>query len=250
MKSRLGTTESPIGSNSDRNHWIDSLNRSFGLWKQPWCAMGTGYCSKGNTYPEINSALALSYAKERRYSMKDVLFGIYTPKPGDWLVWNYGGGKGHVDIVESFKAQNWTVIGANRSDAVREFSATTNELALRKAKWVINVQHKDVPKPTKQRTKYKIIKIEKLAATYYSNYFEGRRTANGEKFSNKKLTAAHNSLPFGTLVLVTNPKNNKSVIVKINDRIPNKFVVDLTTAAAKKIDFKSGKVYLNILKKM
>jgi rare lipoprotein A len=66
-----------------------------------------------------------------------------------------------------------------------------------------------------------------------SYYGDGSHTANGERFDPSKLTAAHKTLPFNTMVKVTNPKNGKSVVVRINDRGP--FVsgrcLDLTTAA-------------------
>ena len=76
-------------------------------------------------------------------------------------------------------------------------------------------------------------------ASFYSQKFEGRRTANGETFSHKKLTAACNSLPLGTFIKVTNLRNNKSVIVKTNDRLHKKTkrLVDLTLTAAKKLGF-------------
>jgi rare lipoprotein A len=79
-------------------------------------------------------------------------------------------------------------------------------------------------------------------ASFYSNKFEGRRTANGETFSQKKFTAACNSLPLGTWIEVTNLRNNKTVIVKTNDRLhPSmKRVVDLTLAAARKLDYVSS----------
>ena len=79
-------------------------------------------------------------------------------------------------------------------------------------------------------------------ASFYSNKFEGRRTANGEIYSQKKFTAACNSLPLGTWIEVTNLRNNKTVIVKTNDRLHPKMkrVVDLTLAAAKKLDFVSS----------
>ena len=59
-----------------------------------------------------------------------------------------------------------------------------------------------------------------VIASYYHNKFNGRKTANGEIFNNSKLTAAHKTLDFGTVVKVTNIANNKSVVVKINDRGP------------------------------
>lgn len=75
-------------------------------------------------------------------------------------------------------------------------------------------------------------------ATYYSDVFHGRRTASGERYNNKLHTAAHATLPLHTIVKVTNLKNAKSVIVKINDRCAKhkRNTIDLSKAAAKKID--------------
>jgi len=74
-------------------------------------------------------------------------------------------------------------------------------------------------------------------ASYYGAEAHGRATASGEKYDMYALTAAHRTLPFGTLVRVTNLANKKSVVVKINDRGP--FVagriIDLSYAAAKRI---------------
>jgi rare lipoprotein A len=76
-------------------------------------------------------------------------------------------------------------------------------------------------------------------ASYYSNKFEGRKCSSGEIFRQDSLTAAHKTLPFGTLVKVTNLKNDSVVIVKINDRLPKKSkrVIDLTRCAAKQLNF-------------
>lgn len=57
-------------------------------------------------------------------------------------------------------------------------------------------------------------------ASYYAEKFNNRKTASGVRFDNNKLTAAHKKLPFGTVLRVTNPVNNKSVIVVVNDRGP------------------------------
>jgi rare lipoprotein A len=57
-------------------------------------------------------------------------------------------------------------------------------------------------------------------ACYYADKFNGRKTANGDTFSNNKYTAAHKKLPFGTKVRVTNKDNGKSVVVTVNDRGP------------------------------
>lgn len=72
-------------------------------------------------------------------------------------------------------------------------------------------------------------------ASWYGDYFHGRETANQEIFNKNLLTAAHKTLPFNTYLLVTNLKNNKQVIVRVNDRGP--YIagrqIDLSEAAAK-----------------
>ena len=75
-------------------------------------------------------------------------------------------------------------------------------------------------------------------ASYYADSYEGKTTANGEIYRQGKITAAHKTLPFGTKVEVTNLSNNKSVVVRINDRGPyiSGRIIDLTKAAAKEID--------------
>ncbi len=77
-------------------------------------------------------------------------------------------------------------------------------------------------------------------ASFYSNKFIGKKTASGEIFSQDKLTCAHNSLPMGTMLKVTNLNNDKSVTVRVNDRMHrrNPRLVDLSKAAAKLLDFK------------
>ena len=57
-------------------------------------------------------------------------------------------------------------------------------------------------------------------ASYYSDLFQGKPTASGELYDKAQLTAAHKTLPFGTLVKVTRLDNNKSVQVRVNDRGP------------------------------
>jgi rare lipoprotein A len=76
------------------------------------------------------------------------------------------------------------------------------------------------------------------ATTGYASYYKsGRLTANGERFNPHGLTAAHRKLPFGTRVKVTNLRNGKSVVVRINDRGPfiKNRVIDLSLGAAKVI---------------
>ncbi|MDL1892954.1 septal ring lytic transglycosylase RlpA family protein [Sphingobacteriales bacterium CHB3] len=79
--------------------------------------------------------------------------------------------------------------------------------------------------------------VEQGIASYYAHDFHGRTTANGETYDMNTLTAAHPTLPFNTLVRVTNLDNNRSVEVRINDRGPFKGgrVIDLSLKAAKEI---------------
>ena len=79
-------------------------------------------------------------------------------------------------------------------------------------------------------------------ASFYGNKFHGKKTANGEIFSQDKFTAACNVLPLGTWIRVTNLKNGRSVVVKTNDRLHPKMrrLVDLSRAAAKKLGYISN----------
>ena len=72
-------------------------------------------------------------------------------------------------------------------------------------------------------------------ASWYGPRFHGRRTASGEKFDMHALTAAHPSLPFGSIVRVENPETGRSVDVRINDRGPHikQRIIDLSRAAAR-----------------
>ncbi len=93
-------------------------------------------------------------------------------------------------------------------------------------------------KYTYERSPKKVHRYSKVGvASYYGEAFAGRLTANGERFDPEKLTAAHRTLPFGTILNVTNLQNNESVVVRINDRGPfvRNRVIDLSKAAARKI---------------
>ena len=86
------------------------------------------------------------------------------------------------------------------------------------------------------------LKTQTGIASYYAKYFDGRTAANGERFSNKELVAAHPTFPFGTKVQVTNLENNKSAQVEIIDRGPTKenvkegVIIDLSQAAARELN--------------
>ncbi|MCO4785412.1 MAG: septal ring lytic transglycosylase RlpA family protein [Marinomonas atlantica] len=74
-------------------------------------------------------------------------------------------------------------------------------------------------------------------ASFYADKFQGRLTANGERFNQRAQTAAHKRLPFGVKVSVTNIANNKSTVVRINDRGPfvSGRVIDLSKSAFRRI---------------
>lgn len=93
------------------------------------------------------------------------------------------------------------------------------------------------PYSAQKRPQYR----SKGEASWYGPGFSGRRTASGERFNPKSLTAAHRTLPFGTRLKVTNKENGKSVVVKVNDRGPfiGGRVLDLSKAAALRIGLTS-----------
>lgn len=76
-------------------------------------------------------------------------------------------------------------------------------------------------------------------ASYYADKFEGTPTASGEKYRGSKMTAAHKTLPFGTIIKVTNLANNEWVELEVNDRGPfvEGRVLDVSKAAAEKLGF-------------
>ncbi|CAA6824005.1 MAG: Rare lipoprotein A precursor [uncultured Sulfurovum sp.] len=85
--------------------------------------------------------------------------------------------------------------------------------------------------------KNKTVQIGK--GSWYGKKFHGKRTANGEKYNMYAYTAAHKTLPFGTMVKVTNLRNKRSLVVRINDRGPyvKGRIIDLSYLAAKKLGY-------------
>lgn len=86
-------------------------------------------------------------------------------------------------------------------------------------------------------------------ASYYGDRHHGKKTASGERFDQRALTAAHRTLPFGTQVRVTNLNNERSVVVRINDRGPfvRGRIIDVSRAAAERLDMlRSGVVPVRI----
>src|SRR5262245_43737511 len=94
---------------------------------------------------------------------------------------------------------------------------------------------------------------EEGVANFYSDKFQGRKTASGEVYDKNALTASHKKLPYGTKVKVTNVENGKSVVVTVNDRMAakNAAVIDVSRRAAEELGFVSSgraKVTLEVQK--
>jgi rare lipoprotein A len=90
---------------------------------------------------------------------------------------------------------------------------------------------------------FKPLEVEYGVASYYADKYNGRRTTSGEIYNMYGISAAHISYPMGTIVRVTNLDNDLSLILTINDKMPDthKRIIDLSYGAAKKLDMiKSG----------
>ena len=118
-------------------------------------------------------------------------------------------------------------------------------------------QPSSFPKPNHQKSylqeqQQPAAKLKQLGvgvASWYGPGFYGRRTANGETFRKGTLTAAHRTLPFGTMVRVTNLENGRSVNVRINDRGPFKYhrVIDLAHGAASALNMmRAGEINVRL----
>jgi rare lipoprotein A len=90
---------------------------------------------------------------------------------------------------------------------------------------------------------------EEGVANFYSDKFQGKKTASGEVYDKNGLTASHKKLPYGTKVKVTNVENGKSVVLTVNDRMAasNPAVIDVTRRAAEELGFvKAGKTKVKL----
>lgn len=112
--------------------------------------------------------------------------------------------------------------------------------------------HTAEPKSVDSARPAKSLKSMEGLASYYAEDFNGKKTANGETYDMYKMTAAHRSLPFNTKVRVTNLENNRSIVVRINDRGPFRLerIIDLSLAAATQLGMKgtgTARVKLEVL---
>ena len=102
-------------------------------------------------------------------------------------------------------------------------------------------------------TKHEVLDNQTGVASYFNDKYHGQRTASGERYNKFDLTAAHASLPFGTVIRVVNLQNNRSVNVRINSRAhrSNRRLLDLSKQAAKELGFLNAglaKVKITVLR--
>ncbi len=112
----------------------------------------------------------------------------------------------------------------------------------------VNTRNKTQPGPVARTKPYQI-----GTASWYGDYFQGRATASGEPYNMYDLTAAHPTLPLGSWVRVTNLRNGRAVVVRINDRgpvVPGR-IIDLSYSTARLLQFKAQglqRVRLDVVK--
>lgn len=130
---------------------------------------------------------------------------------------------------------------ANERNAVGQpvwVPAVREALAANVSEGALSVQVPDATSPVSTSPSMPVVVQEQGGASWYARHFQGRRTANGERYDQNELTAAHKTLPFGTVVRVRSESNGKEVDVRINDRGPFVAgrVIDLSQAAARALD--------------
>ncbi len=130
---------------------------------------------------------------------------------------------GYIVQAEEARGENETTFADTMTVSSESFNSVTNEAVLGKESKVEVIEA-----PVFEQTG---------TASWYGNRFHGRRTASGERYDMHAYTAAHKSLPFGTILRVTNLDNSKSVLVRVNDRGPfvRGRIIDLSRVAAKEI---------------
>lgn len=146
----------------------------------------------------------------------------------------------NINGEELVEINNDTLLADTTKDPAKDALQVTNRLRrlLGNAPALTEITGQPQPQIIKQATQVvaQAVKVgSRGMASWYGPGFHGRRTANGERFNQNALTAAHRSLPFGTRVRVTNTRTGRSVVVRITDRGPftRGRVIDLSAAAAR-----------------
>jgi len=120
---------------------------------------------------------------------------------------------------------------------VPRFTSSKKKVGEKKAQ--AEVKEKEESKNQNESDEHNIVKVQEGIASFYGDGFNGKTTANGETFDMYKFTAAHRTLPLGTKVKVKNLENNRSIVLRINDRGPyvDGRIIDVSYAAAKQLGF-------------
>lgn len=146
----------------------------------------------------------------------------------------------NINGEELVEINNETLLADTTKDPATDALQVTNHLRrlLGNAPALTEITRQPQPQIIQQATQVvaQAVKVgSRGMASWYGPGFHGRRTANGERFNQNALTAAHRSLPFGTKVRVTNTRTGRSVVVRITDRGPftGGRVIDLSAAAAR-----------------
>ncbi len=162
---------------------------------------------------------------------------VVTPAPG-W--------------AQETVAQNTT----SDKEAVRDALTRRGSDWLSRANAKVKQKRVAAAKPLKKTAaktdRDRVLRVINTRATWYGPGFHGRRTASGERFNQNAMTMASRHLPFGTRVRVTNPRNGKSAIARVNDRGPFRggYTADLSKGLAKRIGLLgNGPVRIEILSK-
>ncbi len=137
-------------------------------------------------------------------------------------------------VVEEQMAISDYPMDRHRRRAFSGFTRTDEEMAEEKA-----AKGEEKTEQAEEKEEAPLYEFDQQGlASWYGPGFHGRKTANGEKFNQNAMTAAHRKYPMGTILEVTNLENGKTVTVRVNDRGPysGKRIIDLSKAAAKELD--------------
>lgn len=158
------------------------------------------------------------------------LAGLNLPIPGQ---------EAHVASAMPVQATEATEVAANRPLTADDLGLASRRSNRPTAHGPLSASDLGLGEHARRVIEEDIEPLQVGKASWYGKKFHGRKTASGERFDMNALTAAHRTLPLGTVVQVRNPANGQSAVVRINDRGPysGDRVIDLSRAAAKRLGF-------------
>lgn len=172
----------------------------------------------------------------------------HNAKAGDFACMPLTPSMALVSFVALIASMSLLVLGTENASIAAPHKAAPHKAAPHKAAPHKAAPHKAAPHKASHTQRHHV----SGKATIYSDKFNGKRTANGERFRQNQLTAASPYLPIGSKVKVVNKANKKAVTVRINDRQPKggNRVIDLSKSAAKHLGIKgTGSVDTTVIKK-